>query len=108
MDIRKYTPMTPTRPCQYCLSLQQGSVFADFDIDDNGYVFLVRISFDGYGCCGIEDETRKMDAESSQKMIEWVESNNVSQDAMRAVLKKYFNENKDVIWEDALADYALL
>ncbi|ABW27772.1 hypothetical protein AM1_2772 [Acaryochloris marina MBIC11017] len=49
-----------------------------------------------------------MDAESSRKLIEWVESNNVSQDAMRAVLKKYFNENKDVIWEDALADYALL
>jgi hypothetical protein len=30
MDIALYPPMVPTRPCLFCLSLQGGSVFADF------------------------------------------------------------------------------
>src|SRR5688572_11413990 len=45
------TPTMPTRPCRFCFSLRGGSVFADFDVDDEGRVFLRRISFDGYGCC---------------------------------------------------------
>lgn len=49
-----------------------------------------------------------MNAEESRRLIEWVESDNVNHDAMSAVLIKYFDENKDVIWEDALADHELL
>jgi hypothetical protein len=50
MDIALYPPMLPTRPCRFCLSLQGASVFADFDVDADGRVFAVRVSFDGYGC----------------------------------------------------------
>ena len=40
MDIRIFPPMA-TRPCNFCLSLQGGSVFADFKIkglDENSAV----------------------------------------------------------------------
>ncbi len=42
-----------TRACNYCFSLQGGNVFADFNIDNNQCLYLVRISFDGYGCCDV-------------------------------------------------------
>ena len=100
--------MMSTRPCKYCLRLQGDSVFADFDVDNDGYIFLIRISFDGYGCCSLEEQRRKMNAEESRRLIEWIESDNVNHDAMSAVLIKYFDENKDVIWGDALADHELL
>jgi len=51
MEIEFFPPMLPSRPCRFCLSLQGGSVFSDFDVDPDGRVFAVRVSFDGYGCC---------------------------------------------------------
>lgn len=45
------SPPMPTRPCRFCLSFQGDSVFADFDIDETRQMFLLRISFDGYGRC---------------------------------------------------------
>ena len=97
----------PTRPCHYCLSLQGDSVFADFDISDNGHVYLRRISFDGYGCCTVA-EIRPMSAEDSSNFVKWIESDDVENDGLRVNLAKYFNENIDVLWSDALADHELL
>src|SRR5262245_65111891 len=50
MSLRISSPL-PARPCRFSLGLQDDSVFADFDVDADGYVFLRRISFDGHGCC---------------------------------------------------------
>ena len=100
-------PAPATRPCRYCLSLQGGSVFADFDID-NGNAQLMRISFDGHGCCNLEDSGRKMNKEDSDRFIEMIEAKNIVQDEMSAILTRYFKENTDVIWEDALVENALL
>lgn len=106
IEIRIFPPM-PTRPCRYCLSLQGDSVFADFDINDSSNVYLRRISFDGYGCCRV-DEVRPMSDEDSHSFVRWIESDDVENDGIRETLSKYFNENKDVIWPDALADHELL
>ena len=106
--ISKHPPMTPSRPCRYCLSLQGGSVFADFDVDLNELVFLIRISFDGYGCCKPEDAARTMNIEDSSNFIGWLESNNLDHDGASAALTKYFDANSDIIWRDALLDHALL
>jgi hypothetical protein len=99
--------MVPTRPCRYCLSLQGDSVFADFEVDDDGRVYLLRISFDGYGCCKIDD-ARRMSLKDSADFIKWVESDYVDHDAMRGILSNYFHENIDEIWADALMDHDLL
>ena len=100
--------MTPTRPCRYCLSLQDGSGFADFDVDTNDQLFLVRISFDGFGCCRISDSTRTMSIEDSTRLIRWLESDDLSNDAVTAILTQYFEANSDIIWRDALVTHGLL
>jgi hypothetical protein len=105
ISIEVYPPMD-SRPCRFCLSLQEGSVFADFDIDDEERVFLQRISFDGYGCC--DGEFRKMSLEDSRILIEAVERGAVADPKIEVVLRTYFEENADVIWSDALADHELL
>ncbi|MCW5956649.1 MAG: hypothetical protein KIT61_08685 [Pyrinomonadaceae bacterium] len=88
--------------------MQDDSVFADFDVDEEGCVRLVRISFDGYGCCRTADNISSMSPEMSSKWIDLVEANNVTSEDLSGILSKYFRENRDVIWEDALLEHELL
>jgi hypothetical protein len=106
MEIRVVSTM-PTRPCRYCLSLQGDSVFADFDVEGEE-VYLVRISFDGFGCCTIEPVRRKMDVKDSRRFIEMLETNDLIESELAAILSRYFLENKDLIWSDALVEHELL
>ena len=106
IEVKVY-PTMPGRPCRYCLALQGGAVFADFDIDD-GKAYLVRVSFDGYGCCTVDDSIRKMNSDDSSKFIEMIDSKNVVQDELSSILSRYFRSNTDVIWKDALAQHGLL
>ena len=99
--------MLPTRPCRYCLGLQGDSVFADFDVDNEGRVFLVRISFDGFGCCRTP-EARAMDTDTSRTWIDLVEADSVGSDELSVILSRYFEDNSDVIWKDALKEHDLL
>ena len=43
--------MPATRPTDYYLGCLESSVFMDFDNYENEHIRLIRISFDGYGCC---------------------------------------------------------
>jgi len=95
-----------SRPCRFCLSLQDDSVFADFDVDEEGHAFLRRISFDGYGCCS--GDFKKMAHADSRVLIESVERGSVQDPKIEVVLRTYFEENAGVIWEDALASHELL
>ncbi|MEZ5379680.1 MAG: hypothetical protein R2733_24490 [Acidimicrobiales bacterium] len=63
-----------TRPCAYSLAL--GDVaFADFSLDDEGRLFVVRISFDGYGCCSPDPSAiASMDAADSLDLITLMDS----------------------------------
>ena len=108
MEILKYDWTTSSRPCRFCLCLQGGSVFADFNIDSDGRVFLVRISFDGYGCCETEGKVARMPLEESHKLVELVNTDDVNRDEIREILYRYFDQNQNVIWRDALEDHELL
>ena len=108
IEIRKSTPMLPTRPCKYCLSLQDDSVFADFDVDGDDRVFLVRISYDGFGCCLTKGETSRMSSEISQLFRELVESEEVNSDQLSSILTGYFHDNAELIWIGALIEHRLL
>lgn len=99
-------PKMPSRPCRFCLSLQGGSVFADFDVDDDGHVFLQRISFDGYGCCC--GEFKKMSIDDSRILLSAVKRGAVGVPKIEALLHTYFQENADVIWRDAMTTHELL
>ncbi|HSI37422.1 MAG: hypothetical protein ACAI43_00515 [Phycisphaerae bacterium] len=98
----------PTRPCAFCLCLQEGSVFADFDVDDAGVVSLRRISFDGYGCCRLGGDATMMSSDDSRLLVEAVRRGDLGGEQVERVLRTYIRANADVIWRDALEDNELL
>jgi len=100
-------PVMPTRPCSFCLCLQGGSVFADFDTDDADIISLRRISFDGYGCCELESSTM-MSSGDSHLLLDAIVRGELESVQVEEVLRRYFRETKDVIWSDALAEHDLL
>ena len=104
--VQTYSVM-PSRPCSFGLCLQGGSVFADFDTDDASIVSLRRISFDGYGCCRLESST-KMSSGDSRLLLDAIARGELESVDVEDVLRRYFRENKDVIWSDALAEHDLL
>lgn len=93
-----------TQPCSFSFCLQGGSVFADFDTDATGWVKLVRISFDGYGCCEPKDALTTMPADDSEIITESVGRKNINSQRIAEILYRYFDANKDVIWKDALVE----
>jgi hypothetical protein len=107
MDIALYPPMLPTRPCRFCLSLQGDNVFADFDVDPDGRVFAVRVSFDGYGCCDAPADVGRMSVHDSEVLLAMVQQGSVHAAAAQT-LRAYFQQNRDVFWSDALIHHGLL
>ena len=105
--IQTYAVM-PTRPCSFCLSLQGGSVFADFEADDAGIISLRRISFDGYGCCRVGESIRKMSPGDSGLLLSAVAHDQLESGEIEEILRRYFRVNDDVIWSDALTEHDLL
>jgi hypothetical protein len=109
MTIKVQTyPVMPSRPCSFCLCLQGGSVFADFDTDDANMISLRRISFDGYGCCRVGESSTKMSSGDSRLLLDAISRGHLESVEVKEVLRRYFCDNKDVIWRDALADHDLL
>ncbi len=98
----------PSRPCDYCLALQDDSVFADFSLDEEGRVYLRRISYAGFGCNGGIRKVGKMNLADSQIFVRAVQSNEVNNSAMHAVLVSYFSLNSRILWADALEEHALI
>jgi len=103
---------TSTRPCRFSLCLQNGSVYADFDVDGKGRVFLVRISFDGYGCCDTKEDIEVMNAVDSLVLIDAIDRSTIDSvldsEEIGEMLCSYFLENKKVIWLDALKEHSLM
>lgn len=88
--------------------MQDDSVFADFDFDRDGNVVLLRISFDGYGCCQTEGIIPPMSAEASKRFVSLMEANDLESGDMASLLSNYFGDNSDLIWKDALEKHKLL
>lgn len=107
IGISIFPPMR-SRPCHFCLSLQGGAVFADFGIDEDNHVFLIRISFDGYGCCECSETSTKMDTSDSKLLVAMINNKELDQFSVNALLRTYLGENKNVVWADALEEYELL
>jgi hypothetical protein len=109
MHIRAF-PVMSTRPCKLCLSLQDGSVFADFDADDQGHLYLVRISFDGYGCCYPDwgDVAVKLQIEDSRKLAAHTAEGVLDDPKLAGILRSYFAACGEAIWFDALRDHELI
>ena len=98
-----------TRPCAYSLAI--GDVaFADFGLSPDGALFLLRISFDSYGCCAPDpSDVSPMEASDSGDLIRLLESGApLGTDSVRAILRRYFEAHRAVVWEDALIEWRLV
>lgn len=71
----------PTQPCRYRLSLQEDSVFLDLDVYKNDCLYVVRISYDEYGCCHADGEKKPkpLSRALSKRLIELIEAGNLEQ-----------------------------
>ena len=109
MDIR-VAEKTSTRPCRICLGLQDDSVFSDFDVDSEGRLYLVAISFDGYGFCkpSWSDGPVKLDIDSSEVLLQLEKNDSGTCVNAASVLSNYFHECGDAIWQDALQEHGLI
>lgn len=91
----------PERPFDYCLCMQNGSVFADFGLNKQGQLYLLRISFDSYDVSRIDENT-------SSQLIKIFTENKYDTDYASEKLSAYFYENRHLIWEDALIENNIL
>jgi hypothetical protein len=107
MEIVRVEPH-PTRPCLYYLGLQGGSVYADFDKDEFGCLYLVRISYDGYGCHHVSKDVARLSKINSSALIDHIEAGDLAAPAVAKIIRDYFYEIRGDIWEDALKDHSLI
>lgn len=100
--------MPISRKADYCLGCLDSSVFLDFNVSDDNLVFLIRISFDGYGCCDFEEKSKSLNIEDSKIFIQFINNDELFQNIIRILVKKAIEINKENIWIDALNEYELL
>ena len=116
-----------TRPCDISLYLEsdRGVVFLDLKVTSKTSKTkisfnAVRISFDGYGCCGLEDKQNDLNPtcdndakrlaglQKSWKKNHCHEFTAEEEDFMKKVVMEYSEANKGVIWSDALIQHGLV
>jgi hypothetical protein len=68
-------------------------------------LYLVRISFDGYGCCQAPAEIGRMSREDSLLLIEAAAKRTLDADAIEPILRPYLPQNELLLWSDALREY---
>ena len=102
------TTMPNTRKADFYLGCLDGSVFIEFNRKENDQISLVRISFDGYGCCNLDKKAESLNKEESALFIEELNKENLNQEAITELIKKAIEINEEHIWNDALQEYELI
>ena len=63
------TFMPGTRKADIYLGCLDGSVILDFNISNENMVTLVRVSFDGYGCCNLRSTGQSLNVQDSLEFL---------------------------------------
>lgn len=100
--------MPSTREADFYLGCLDGSVFIDFNKSKSGQIFLVRISFDGYGCCNIDDKAVPLNQERSKLFVDEISREILNQQTLEIIVKEAIEINKENIWSDAIERYELI
>lgn len=106
--LKVYSFSSLSRPADYCLSYDDDSVFIDFNDCANEQVRLIRISFDGYGCCNLERTGIPLAIDKSRIFKEQMAAGISDQELMLSLVKESILLNKEQLWVDALEEYALI
>lgn len=102
------TTMPKTRKADFYLGCLDGSVFIDFNRIENDQISLIRISFDGYGCCNLDKKAESLNKEESALFIEELNKDILNQEAITVLVKKAIEINEERIWNNALQEYELI
>ena len=84
------------------------SVFIEFNRTQDNLISLVRISFDGYGCCNLDENGLSLNLNDSVEFIMEMENDNLNQENISRLVKEIIKVNKDHIWMDAIQEYGLI
>ncbi len=99
--------MPASRPADYYLCYLDGCVFMDFNRAPAGQIQLVRISFDGYGCCNVKNAI-PFEPDDAKAFKTMMKAGILDQALLTTIIKKTIAVNKASLWEDALTRYDLL
>lgn len=102
------TMMPDSRKSEFYLGCIDGSVFIDFNLTSEKLIRLCRISFDGYGCCNLDNNSKSLDEKLSKSFINEINKINFDQEKITKIVLKLIEMNKDYIWTDALEEYDLI
>lgn len=102
------TTMPDSREADYYLGCLDGSIFIDFNTTTDKLINLCRISFDGYGCCNIDNNAKCLDDQLSKEFIDEIGKDNLDQEKITRIVLELIRLNRDNIWTDALEEYKLL
>ena len=102
------TSMPDSRKADFYLGCLEGSVFVDFNLSNDNLISLVRISFDGYGCCNLDETAARFNLRDSQEFLNEIGKENLNQETIGSLVKKIVQMNRNLIWKDALEEYGLL
>lgn len=102
------TEMPASRPADFCLGYFGGSVFLDFNNVSGDLISLIRISFDGYGCCELKHLSVPLTKKSSQLFKRIVQKGLIEQDSLGTIVREAIRLNMAHIWEDALTEYQFI
>ena len=100
--------MPDGRKADFYLGCLDGCVFIDFNLTIDRLISLCRISFDGYGCCSLTDNSSLLDFEKSKKLIEEITKDELDQENLTPLVLEVIKINKEHIWIDALEEYNLI
>ncbi len=109
LNIRSHKWDVKGRPCNYSFAMQDDGVFADFNLLANGCLRLVRISFDGFGCCSTEDADQMgvVNKQDSDKVIGAFKKDRFDVNILN-IISNYLSENSEHLWGDALECHELI
>jgi hypothetical protein len=102
------TTMPDSRKADYYLGCLDGCVFLDFNCTKDKHIILCRISFDGYGCCNLDNDAKCLDDKSSNTFLDEFSKDNLDQENITKIVLELIRLNKDNIWTDALKEYNLI
>mgnify|MGYP004350165933 CR=1 FL=1 len=100
--------MPSTRKADYYLGCLDSLVFIDFNRTQDNLISLVRISFDGFGCCNLDENGLSLNLNDSVEFIMEMENDNLNQENISRLVKEIIKVNKDHIWMDAIQEYGLI
>jgi|SRR5690606_7277452 len=102
------TTMPESRKADFYLGCLDGSIFLDFNWTTDKRINLCGISFDGYGCCNIDNNAKCLDDQSSKDFIIEIGKDNLDQEKIKKIVLELIRLNKENIWTDALEEYNLI